>query len=313
MILNNLQPYYEHFECAKKDAPHLVCIPGVGCNSWIYRPFLPLLIDHYHLTIMNLPGVGDTPKWQELTVDSITNLVIDVCNELDIDNPSIIGHSMGGFVAQNLAIKAFDVPKLVLMSTSYGATTLDRDSMSLMQRISAKSWGHNIHLHPAVLYEFLISDHTRKKNPHFFKMLKENFGAREPDEKVIWQHFFCGMSYSSLTQAHRIESDALVIQGAEDYIVSNQSARLLAGQLPNAKYMEVQEAGHFVFLENPEVLLRAVDFLLGSDVNAEKVSDAPNNNFFAQAEENSWRFKQTQLMQFYNPETFDILKWLAKL
>lgn len=310
--VQDLTAYYEKYLSPNPKAKNLVCIPGVGCGAWVFKAFLPLLIDDFNLILINQPGVMDAPAWPEITIEKIADLVTDICEKEQIKNPSIMGHSMGGFVAQYLSLYVYDVPDLVLISTSYGATTLDRDSLFLMQKISAKSWGKRIHLHPSALYEFAVSKKTHKEHPHFFTELRTNYGAKAPEESVIWQHFFCGMNYTNMTKAHSITSRTLVVQGAEDLIVSRQSGRLLAGQIPNAEYLEVQNAGHFVFLEKKEILHSIKNFLLGAEVGV-KVKDMPNNNFFAQAEEQSWRFKQEQLLKFYNPETFDILKWLSKL
>lgn len=307
----DLAQYYEYYESPNKDAANLVCIPGVGCGSWAFRPLIGLLIDHFNLVFINLPGVGNAPAWDEMSVDKIADLIEDICEELKITNTAVLGHSMGGFVAQTLANRGMNISKMVLMSTSYGGTTFDRDSFNLMQKIAKKNWGRRAHVHSSVFYEFIISERTRKLQPHFFKVLRENFGAKAPSEKIIWQHFFCGLKFSNMTKACEISQPCLVVQGAEDNVVSEKSARLLAGQIPQGRYLKIEHAGHLVFLEKIDVLQRIKDYLLG-DVVGEEIIDSPKNTFFAQAEESSWLFKQNQLLQFYSPENFDIFKWLTR-
>ena len=85
------------FEEAGTGAP-LVLLHGMGTQRSRWRPIIDLLRDDFRCIAVDLPGHGDSPD-EGLDSLSATAAVHDVCESLALDQPVIIGHSLGATVA----------------------------------------------------------------------------------------------------------------------------------------------------------------------------------------------------------------------
>lgn len=82
--------------------PNLVLLHGWGLNSGVWEPVSHILEQHFRITLLDLPGFGRNADFlpEQYDLDSICSMVVDCLP----DKSSLIGWSMGGLVAQKLAI-----------------------------------------------------------------------------------------------------------------------------------------------------------------------------------------------------------------
>jgi 3-oxoadipate enol-lactonase len=116
---NGIELYYETFGGAGKS---LVLISGLGYPHWQWHKMVPLLAEHFQVVAFDNRGMGQSDKpagpytAQMLAAD--TAGLLDV---LGIEKAVIAGHSMGGFIAQAMALDFPErVEKLILCSTNFG-------------------------------------------------------------------------------------------------------------------------------------------------------------------------------------------------
>ena len=97
----------------------VVLLHGWGQNIKMMDPLGKNLMDNFKITILDLPGFGSSeiPKFA-YTINDYTELLHEFLNELNIDNPILIGHSFGGRVAINYA-SLYKVEKLVLFGSPF--------------------------------------------------------------------------------------------------------------------------------------------------------------------------------------------------
>ncbi|NMP16100.1 pimeloyl-ACP methyl ester esterase BioH [Thalassotalea sp. Y01] len=109
--MNNAMRYQ-----SQGDGTPVVFIHGWGLNSAIFSPLAEMLENEHRVTLIDLPGFGDNHENIPASYDiaSITHMVADC-----IDQPSIIvGWSLGGLVATELALQHSDLVKAVVTVTS---------------------------------------------------------------------------------------------------------------------------------------------------------------------------------------------------
>ncbi|RUO66213.1 carboxylesterase BioH (pimeloyl-CoA synthesis) [Pseudidiomarina planktonica] len=95
----------------------LVVLHGWGLNARVWQPLLPFLTPHFRVHCIDLPGFGDSP-WPAETEVSLANYVKLLLPELP-DSFHLLGWSMGGLIATELALQAPDrVKTLTTMATS---------------------------------------------------------------------------------------------------------------------------------------------------------------------------------------------------
>src|SRR5690349_18217962 len=115
---NGIELYYEIYGEGKP----LVLISGLGYSLWQWHRVVPLLAEHFQVITFDNRGVGQSEKpagpysAQILAADTVGLL-----DALQIERAIILGHSMGGFIAQALALDfPGRVEKLILCSTNFG-------------------------------------------------------------------------------------------------------------------------------------------------------------------------------------------------
>ncbi|MBN9152095.1 MAG: alpha/beta hydrolase [Micrococcales bacterium] len=164
----------------------------------------------------------------------------------------VIGHSMGGYIAQRLAQKHPDaVAGLVLMGTSPGGPRSEPVPTSTVEAWQEAAGG-------------TAADYARRTMPLSFRpgwthehreLFEQLLAARltHPTPQSTWRAQFdaCQEFLAKGIAPGSISVPALVIHGSADRVVPVGNGRLLAAELPVARYYEVADAGHLVHLEEP--------------------------------------------------------------
>jgi len=102
----------------------LVMLTGTGSTMAEWDPALLRLLAHGHrLILLDYPGVGLSGPWRGRGFDSLANTTADLMEAIDLPRADVLGWSMGGFVAQRLAIEHPQrVSHLVLAGTNPGGS-----------------------------------------------------------------------------------------------------------------------------------------------------------------------------------------------
>lgn len=100
----------------------LVMLIGTGSTMAEWDPaLLRLLARDHRLILFDYPGLGESGPWKGRSFDDLASTTVELMDELEIDRAAILGWSMGGFVAQRLAIEHPDrVSALILAGTNPG-------------------------------------------------------------------------------------------------------------------------------------------------------------------------------------------------
>ena len=100
--------------------PVLLLMHGIGGNSRSWRNQLETLSDHFHVIAWDAPAYGKSVG-RVASLEEYTVAVIEFLDALSITNVNLLGHSMGGVVAQGVAgFHPARVTKLILSSTFMG-------------------------------------------------------------------------------------------------------------------------------------------------------------------------------------------------
>src|SRR5438309_2126529 len=105
-------------EGESKHAP-LVFIHGAAASSVIWIDVLRRLEGRRRVIAPDLPGHGQSDPWHEPSIDLYRDAVGTICANLGVSRAVLVGHSMGGLVALQLALAHPDkVAGLVLIATA---------------------------------------------------------------------------------------------------------------------------------------------------------------------------------------------------
>jgi 3-oxoadipate enol-lactonase len=240
------------------EGPPLVLIGGLGFGRWGFFKQIPALSRHFSTITFDVRGERDLS-------DGVSDLVADVVallGHLRIKKTHVLGTSLGGFVAQELAIKRPELLRgLVLVSTSYGRG--GPQSMSPWALSEMIGWP-SLSAEGAVRrgLEAATSEAYRSERPQEFEQIVRWRLADSPSLSAYYEQMRAGARFDVSGEVGRISSPTLVIHGAEDRYVPVANAVALAEAIPQAKLRVLEDAGHLVFIERfADVNREVVTFL----------------------------------------------------
>ncbi|HVT34896.1 MAG TPA: alpha/beta fold hydrolase [Nevskiaceae bacterium] len=238
----------------------LLLISGLGYSSWCWYELAPALAHTRRVITFDNRGTGLSDK--AAGPYSIAMLADDAARVLDahgIAQADVIGHSMGGYIAQALALNhAQRVRRLVLVGTSAGGV----DSVPLPEATRA-AWEASAKLPPEQSVRMNMpasfSPGWTDAHPQRF----EEFLRRRlvnPTPPLCWQQQYnaCVDFFVQGSPVERIAHDTLVIHGTEDRVVPYANGEILSRRLPHARLETFDGVGHIPYLEQPQ---RFVDAL----------------------------------------------------
>jgi pimeloyl-ACP methyl ester carboxylesterase len=171
----------------------------------------------------------------------------------------ILGLSMGGYVALTIALtEPARVRSLVLAGTGAGGPDRVRRPAHVAAAFTAAlELPYEKFARRTMPYTF--SPGWTDANPERFEdILAARLEHPSPYETIEAHVSACYAFYAQACEVERIEAPALVIHGADDFIVPVENGRRLAERLPNAEYVELADRGHNLPLEDPQTFAELV-------------------------------------------------------
>jgi len=246
-----------------RGAPVLL-IAGLGYSSWCWAELREALQADFRVVTFDNRGTGRSakppgPYTMAMLADDAAR-VLELCN---LPAAHVVGHSMGGYIAQTLALRhPGKVRSLVLVGTSPGGP----DTLPVPEETQA-NWNRYRGLPPAE-YARRTMPHSfapgwTEKNPERFeRYLEQRLRFPTPVECWLAQYQACVEHVTQGVDVGRIGVPALVIHGTEDRVVPHDNGRILAQRLPGAEWISIEGAGHLPYLEDPPGFAAMVrDFL----------------------------------------------------
>ena len=255
--LSDVRCYYE---ILGQGAP-LLLIPGLGmtCRSW--DEVLPELARHFTLILPDNRGIGlSAAKRQPRSLADFSADLLELLDHLQLDRARVMGLSLGGIIAQRLAIDhPSRVERLVLISCAHQFSPYLRQIALLLhhalRRFPAEMFARAVELlgtSPLYLdaHEQLVERRLRAK-----------CGA-VADRSTLALQLRC-LACSDFEEGdYRNLGPTLVIAGEDDRLIPACYAAKMAEKIPGSRFVLIRGAGHNPLQECPEeVLPRIIDFL----------------------------------------------------
>ncbi|MBI5934379.1 MAG: alpha/beta fold hydrolase [Chloroflexi bacterium] len=256
---NGIELYYETHGTGKP----LVLISGLGYPLWQWHKMVPFLAEQFQVITFDNRGVGQSDKpagpyaAQMLAADTA-----GLMEALGIEKAVIMGHSMGGFIAQAIALDFPQrVEKLVLCSTNFGGprhVPVTPEAMAVLMDMTSD---------PLTRFKNGLKVSTApgwsEKNP---EMIDEwvKWRVANPIEPIPYQaQLAIGMALmpeaaSFESKLPRLAIPTLILFGAHDKVVPPANASLLSGKIAGSKAVIFADAGHFFPIEIAEAASRTV-------------------------------------------------------
>lgn len=246
-----------YFETQGQGAP-ILFIQGVGVIGKGWSPQVQSLSKSFQTITFDNRGIGQSVlKTSNLTIEQMAEDAIAILNHLKIPSAHVVGHSMGGTIAQDLAIRHPDrVKSLSLLCTFYkGSQAAQLNSrifwLGLKTRIGTRKSRRKAFLEILFSKNYLS---TMSSFDNLAQQVGELVGRDLADSPpIIMRQLRATTKHDLSTRLIQLANiPTLVIAATEDPIALPKFTIELAKQIPGAKCHILENAAHGIVLERPE-------------------------------------------------------------
>ena len=248
----------------------LLLLNGTGSPMAEWDPaLLAALSEGRRVIVFDYPGLGRSgPADAAVRFPAMADDAAALIEALDLGRPDVLGWSMGGFIAQQLAIRhPGSVDRLVLAGTNPGGPSTLLGPAWVQEADSDPSGSDAAYLRT----NYPRTPAARAAGRAFLDRLAQAVNSgRYPDEATPVRTYDAMVraedpwlrSGANLEALADVTAPSLVITGADDVITPAANSRVIAATIPGARLRLVPGAGHSFLFQHPRRVARLVlDFL----------------------------------------------------
>lgn len=217
-------------------------------------PFVAALARDFEVIIPDPPGFGESPEAERITtVDDIAYLWLDLLDALDLRNVLVVGCSLGGWIAAEMATKSCArIGRLVLVGATGikigGPFERDIADIYVLNRteLAARTYADGT----------LAPDYVAMPDAEVERVARNRLAT----VKYCWEPYMHNPKLKD--RLHRIAVPTFVLWGSQDRIVTPAYGRAYAAAIPDARFELIAQAGHLPHLERPDNVLHHVKTFL---------------------------------------------------
>jgi pimeloyl-ACP methyl ester carboxylesterase len=249
----------------------LLVLNGFGATSADWDPsFIDRLASSHELILLNNRGIGgSTDDGQPFDIAKLAADAAHVIETLGIERASVMGWSMGGFIAQALALKYADrVDKLLLLSTDPGGIEADLASPDVWSELIDTSGTPNEQAR-RLLFLLFPTDVAASVYREFGDMVAAA-RAQLPVELLNRQAAAMDAWHRNgvASRLREIGVPVLIATGTEDIVIPASNALKLVNAMPGAWLAQFPHGGHAFMAQYPRALADLINSFLALDRSA---------------------------------------------
>ena len=245
----------------------IVFVHGFPTSSHLWRDVVPLVPPGHRVVVLDLLGFGrsDPPNGRDVSLAGHAQRVLQVLDQLRISRATVVGHDVGGGIAQYLAVRhPTRVARLCLIDSVGFDDWPTRDV-----RVAKASLPLTRYLPATWILGVVKSDLQRgyaegERGQHSIDHYLKPFGGAEGRD-VLVQHLLALDSSETMALVARLSgivAPTALVWGAHDPFLTLDLARKLEKAIPNATLEVINDVRHFAPEEAPESVAGVISSLL---------------------------------------------------
>lgn len=240
--IGNQKIYYS--ELGKQGIP-IVFVHGAAGSHLVWGMQVRALGEMARAVALDLPGHGRSDPPGRNTIDGYRDVILGLLDALKFDRAVIVGHSMGGAIAQTLALSHPDrVAGLGLVGTGARLRVLDAILDGVLNDFDATA-------------ELVVDNsYAAGLDPAMRERAMAEF--RACPAQITHGDFVACNSFDILLRVGEIRAPTVVICGKQDRMTPSKYSEFLASKIVNARLALIDNAGHSVMIEQAEQVNRAL-------------------------------------------------------
>ncbi len=256
VLNNNIKIRYLESKGDHISDRHILFIHGLGSSADRWLDIPDALSKYYHTIAVDLIGFGGSDKPADInyTIEKFAEFILEFINKKGLNSDdgkiTLVGHSLGGYIAVEFAIRNIElIEKLVLIDSSgflkgptplleqylYAAKYTSYDNVrNVFEQMVSQPWK----VSPALINTFI----TRINSP----------GAKYPFESAYKNSTTTQIDLPRLKSIEDIHT--LIIWGIKDNLIPIEHSDLFKQVLKKCKVEKIEDAGHAPFAEKPALI-----------------------------------------------------------
>ena len=236
----------------------LVLVHGFLGSSKMWGPQIDFFKDYFRVITPDLPGFGKSKNAKpQNSIQSMSNLILDSLEEKKVSKFHLLGHSMGGMVVQEMAIKKGDkISKLICYSTGpigempgrfetvdESRENLKKNGLKTMARSVTKTW------------------FVKGEDAKYFDICAQ--AGKQTSIEAADNSLVAIKNWNGVDTLRNIRNETLIVWGDQDKSYNLEQIQTLENNIENSKLIIFKNCAHNVHLERPDQFNKIIkDFLL---------------------------------------------------
>lgn len=244
------------------DGPPLVLLHGLGSNRAVWRPVLAQLAERFTVVAVDLPGHGDSPSLPpgaDATPAGLATSVLAVIDSLGVKQVDIVGNSLGGWIALEVALRRRARSVTALAPAGFW----DQDPRAIA--IHANRWASRVTrpVAPVLLK-------ARPLRAMGFWSASADAAAMDPEDAIEaarahanargWARALHG-THGRRCDARKVARTVpvTIVWGDQDRILPAGHCELRDGAPAHARWVKLDRCGHVPMWDQPEETVRLIE------------------------------------------------------
>jgi pimeloyl-ACP methyl ester carboxylesterase len=236
--------------------PLLFLHPGIGIEA--DAPVLERLAARSRLLVPTHPGFGRSEAPTSFDrIDDLAYFYLDLLEQLDLRDVTIVGVSLGGWIAAEIAIKSTARISHLVLANPIGIKVGGREQRDIADifAISEDDFLKIAYCDPAA------GKRDYKTMPD--AEVRAAARNREATARYAWSPYMHDPKLKG--RLHRIRIPTLFLWGTHDRVLSEDYGRAYCAAVPGARFEPIERAGHFPHIEQPNAFADKVFAFIGDD------------------------------------------------
>ena len=239
-----------HWESFGEKEP-LLLISGVSGGTWSWEESIEAWSPHFRVIVFDNIGAGRSSKPNRpYTIEEMADHAAAVLDAAGVRRAGVVGLSMGGMIAQELALRHPDrVHRLVLGCTHCGGSKRIPPNPNVIQQFT-----NNKGLSPEEIIDknltLLVTPQFLRSGSGALKRYKERLlkAPIQPDY-ALKRQLDAISGFDACERIGNIQVPTLILTAEHDMLVPPENGRLLSIHIPDAVEKSFAGAGHLIYLE----------------------------------------------------------------